>query len=185
MEVMNIKINDDGIESVREVNNSFYDEYNPQIRAIVSRILNNANQSGDIDDCVSAVFLEVMEKLQQFNETRGSMGAFIAVIARSVAINYRKYNARRSGELIGDEKLDFLSSPIEYHDELEFDSLVENIVSQLKKDERLLFTMRYLYHYTPAEIAKVLHINRGAVDMRTNRLKHKIKKFLTKGGIII
>jgi RNA polymerase sigma-70 factor (ECF subfamily) len=177
MEVMNIKINDDKAESVREVNNNFYDEYNSQIRAIVSRILNNANQPGDIDDCVNTVFLEVIEKLQQFNETRGSMGAFIAVIARSAALNYCKVNARKTGELVGDEKLDFLSSPIEYHDEFEFDSLVENIVSQLNKQEKLLFTMRYLYHYTPVEIAKVLHINRSAVDMRTIRLKTKSKNF--------
>ena len=185
MEVMDININNDEIESVREINNSFYDDYSPQIRAIVSRILTYANQPGDIDDCVNAVFLEVIEKLQQFNETRGSMGAFIAVIARSVALNYCKINARKTGELVGDEKLDFLSSPIEYHDELEFDSFVENIVSRLNKQEKLLFTMRYIYHYTPVEISKVLHINRSAVDMRTTRLKNKIKKFLAKGGIII
>jgi len=185
MDVMYIKTNDTGIKSVRELNNSFYDEYNSQIRAIVSRILQNANQTDDIDDCVSAVFLEIMEKLQQFNETRGSMGAFISVIARSVALNYCKSNSRRTGELLGDEKLDFLSSPMQYHDELEFDSLVESIVSRLNKQERLLFTMRYLYHYTPQETAKILHIKRSAVDMRTNRLKNKIKKFLTRGGIII
>ena len=57
-----------------EVNNNFYEKYHPQIRAIVIRILNNANQSQDIEDCVNTVFLELMEKLQQFNETRGSMG---------------------------------------------------------------------------------------------------------------
>jgi len=180
-----IFINDKEIKPKPAVNNSFYDEYNPQIRAIVSRILTNANQTGDIDDCVHAVFLELMEKLQQFNETRGSMGAFISVITRSVALNYCKSNSRKTNELVGDEKLDFLSSPINYHDEFEFDSLVENIVSRLNKEDRLLFTMRYLYHYTPVEIAKALHINRSAVDMRTTRLKNKIKKFLTKGGIII
>jgi len=185
MEVVKIKINDSEIKSANEVNAGFYDEYIPQIRTIVSRILNNANQTGDIDDCVHTVFLELMEKLRQFNDTRGSMGAFISVIARNAALNYSKSNARKIGELVGDEKLDLLSAPVEYQDEAEFNSLAESIVSRLNKEERLLFTMRYLYYYTPQEIAKVLHINRGAVDMRTNRLKNKIKKFLTKGGIII
>ena len=185
MEVMNIKATDSETGPAREVSQSFYDEYIPQIRAIVSRILTNANQPGDIDDCVHTVFLEFMEKLQQFNDTRGSMGAFISVIARNAALNYCKSNARKISELVGDEKLDILSMPIEYQNESEFDSLAESIVSRLNKEERLLFTMRYLYDYTPQEIAKVLNINRSAVDMRTSRLKNKIKKFLTRGGIII
>ena len=176
---------ENGIEITREVNNSFYNKYNPQIRAIVSRILKYANQADDIDDCINTVFLELMEKLRQYNETRGSMGAFIAVIARSTALNYCKIGTRKSGELIGDEKLDFLSSPIQYQDETEFNLLVESIIDKLNKQEKLLFTMRYLYYYTPEEIAKVLNISRSAVDMRTARLKTKIKNFLTKGGIII
>ena len=45
-----------------EVNNNFYEKYNPQIRAIVIRILNNAGQNQDIEDCVNTVFLELMEK---------------------------------------------------------------------------------------------------------------------------
>ncbi|MCL2773867.1 MAG: sigma-70 family RNA polymerase sigma factor [Oscillospiraceae bacterium] len=166
-----------------EIDNSFYDKYNEQIRAIVAKILRSANQMNDIDDCVNAVFLSIMERLEQYNETRGSMGAFVTVISRSVALNYIKSSTRKTSELVGDEKLDFLAFPIEYQDEVEFNLLVENIVAKLNKEEALLFTMRYLYYYTPEEIAKTLNINRGAVDMRTNRLKTKIKNFLVKGGI--
>jgi len=126
-----------------------------------------------------------MEKLQQYNETRGSMGAFVTVIARSAALNYCKSGSRKNAELVGDEKLDILSSPIEYQDEAEYDLLVESIVAKLNKDERVLFTLRFLYYYTPEEIAKTLKIKRSAVDMRTNRLKSKIKTFLTRGGVII
>jgi len=166
-----------------EIDNSFYDKYNGQIRAVVSRILRSANQAGEIDDCVNTVFLSIMERLQQYNETRGSMGAFVTVISRSVALNYIKSGARKNSELVGDEKLDFLALPIEYQDEAEFNLLVESIIAKLNKDEALLFTMRYLYYYTPEEIAKVLSINRAAVDMRTSRLKTKIKNILVKGGI--
>jgi len=185
METVNVSMSENEVKAQTEITNSFYDKYYPQIRAVVSRILNYANQSNDIDDCVSIVFLDLMEKLQQYNETRGSMGAFVTVIARSVTLNYCKSNKRKTSELIGDEKLDYLLSPIEYHDESDFDLLVENIISRLNKDEKVLFTMRYLYYYTPEEIAKSLNIKRSAVDMRTTRLKNKIKKFLDKGGILI
>jgi len=182
---MNMDENTAEIPEMIEVNDNFYYKYNPKIRAIVSNILRYANQSNDIDDCVNTVFLEIMEKLQQYNEARGSMGAFVSVITRSVALNYCKSGVRRSKELIGDEKLDFLFSPIEYQNETEAGLLVENIISKLNEQERLLFTMRFLYFDTPEEIAKVLHIKRGTVDKRVSRLKSKIKNFLVKGGIII
>ena len=168
-----------------KIDNNFYEKYHSQIRAVVARILRSANQISDVDDCVSIVFLELMEKLQQYSETRGSMGAFVTVISRSAALNYIKSNSRKNIELIGDEKLDFLAFPIEYQNEVEYNLLVESIIAKLNKDESLLFTMRYLYSYTPEEIARVLNIKRSAVDMRTNRLKTKIKNFLVKGGIHI
>ena len=91
---------------VQEVNNSFYEKYNPQVRIIVTRILTVANQANDIDDCVNEVYLELMEKLLLYNETRGSMAAFVTIIARSAALDYCRGNRRNAGELIGDDKID-------------------------------------------------------------------------------
>jgi len=183
MDFTNVK----GIEmnSKHELTHNFYEKYNPQIRAAVARILNHANKTQDIDDCVNIVYLELMEKLHQYNETRGSMGTFVTVVARSVALDYCKSNLRRTGELIGDDKIDFLAKPLEYESDVEFNMLVENILAKLNKKERILFTMRYLCFYSPEEIAKALQIRRSAVDMRVNRLKNKLKNLLKQGGVLI
>ena len=173
------------MNNIFELNNNFYEKYNPQIRAIVTRILNNAGQAQDIDDCVNTVFLGIMEKLQQFNETRGSMAAFVAVIARSAALDYCKGNRRKIGELIGDDNIDFLSEPLEFDGEVEFGMLIESIHAKLNEKENILFTMRYILFYSPEEIAKSLKITRNAVDIRVNRLKKKIRNFLIKGGITL
>ena len=167
------------------INNDFYDEYYPQIRAITARILQISNQTDEIDDCVNTIFLELMTKFKNYDESRGSIGAFVAVVARSTALNYRKNALRKSAELVGDEKLDFLAKPIEYQDETDFNLLADSITEKLNKEERILFSMRYLYHYSPEEIAKALKIKRSAVDMRVMRLKAKIKKYLIKGGISV
>jgi RNA polymerase sigma-70 factor (ECF subfamily) len=168
-----------------EVNSHFYDKYNPQIRAIVTRILHYANKAQDIDDCVNIVYVELMERLRQYNETRGSMGAFVAIITRSVALDYCRSSMRKTGELIGDAQIDFLSEPIKFEDAVEFEMLVDSILEKLNEQESILFAMKYIYFYTAEEIAKTFKINRNAVDGRVNRLKKKIKKLLTKGGIII
>ena len=173
------------MDNMPEVNNNFYEKYHPQIRAVVSRILKNAGQAQDIDDCVNTVYLEIMEKLQQYNETRGTMSAFVNIIARSAAIDYCRGNIRRPGELIGEDMIDFLAEPMGFEDQAEFKILIENILEKLTKDERILFTMRYIMFYSPEEIAKILKIRRSAVDMRVSRLKGKVKNFLIKGGIVL
>ena len=173
------------INDTAKIDNHFYGRYNPQIRAIVARILSNANRSQDVDDCVNTVFLGIMEKLQQYNETRGSMGAFVAMIARSVALNYCRDNMRKSDELIDNEKIDLITEPLEIESKIEFQTLVEMIAENLNERENALFTLKYLLFYTPEEIAKFFCIRRNAVDGRLNRLKNKIKNLLIKGGITI
>ena len=179
--VMNIKNANDELS----VSSGFYSKYNPQIKAIVTRILVNANQSQDIDDCVNTVFLELMERLQQYNETRGSMAAFVAIIARSAALNYCKSNIRKHSELVGDDKIDYIITPLEVGDNIEFQMLVDMILAKLNEQESILFSMKYIYFYSPEEIAKAFKINRNAVDGRVIRLKNKIKKLLIKGGVKI
>ncbi|MCL2773383.1 MAG: sigma-70 family RNA polymerase sigma factor [Oscillospiraceae bacterium] len=173
------------INNISEVNNNFYEKYNLQIRGIVARILNNANQAQDIDDCVNTVFLTLMERLEQYNETRGSLAAFVAIVARSVALNHRKGNICKTSELVGDEKIDYIIEPLEVEDKIEFQMLVDMILEKLNEQESILFAMKYIYFYPPDEIAKTFKINRNAVDGRVNRLKNKIKKLLIKGGITL
>jgi len=184
--LINVKGAENMNDNIFEINNNFYEKYNPTIRGIVTNILKSANQDQDIDDCVNTVFLSLMEKLQQYNETRGSMAAFVIIIARSTALDYRRKNTRKTGELIGDDKIDFLSEPIGFENEVEFDMLVENIIlEKLSKQERRLYTMKYIFFDPPEEIAKCFNINRSAVDVRIHRLKKKIKNLLKKGGITL
>jgi RNA polymerase sigma factor (sigma-70 family) len=113
-----IKTEETDVKNISEVNHSFYEKYNPQIRAIVTRILNYSNLSRDIDDCVNTVYLVLIEKLKQYNETRGSMAAFISIIARSTALNYCKSNIRKANELIGSDKIDYISDPVEFENKI-------------------------------------------------------------------
>jgi RNA polymerase sigma-70 factor (ECF subfamily) len=172
-----------------EVNDKFYDRYNPHIRKIAARILTSAGQGGYIDDCVNEVFLQLIERLQQYNETRGSMAAFVTIITRSAALNFIKSTARKTGELIGDDTIAFLTEPSSFENEvegkIEYERLVKSILEKLDKKESVLFTMRFILFYPPEEIAKALKITRNAVDGRINNLKNKIKRFLIKGGVTI
>jgi len=184
MNVREIEIMDNDISGVKADNN-FYEKYIPQIRAVITRILTNAGQARDIEDCMSTVYIELIEKLQQYNEMRGSMAAFITVIARSVALNYCRDNKRNICELIGDDKIDFLSKPLRFESEVEFNMLIKSLFEKLNDNECALFTMRFLLFEPTEEIAKAFKISRNTVDKRVSRLKSKVKKLLIKGGIIL
>ena len=164
-----------------EINDSFYERFNPMVRTTVARILNRSDLSRDIEDCVNTVFLELIEKLKQYNETRGSMAAFVTIIARSVAVDYCRKNERKTGELIGDEKIDLIGGPLDVEDEAGFEMLVEDIIEKLDKKERILFAMYYVEYYSPKEIAESFKINLTAAYMRINRLNGKLKTLLKKG----
>jgi RNA polymerase sigma factor (sigma-70 family) len=163
-------MNDD---STFEINNNLYEKYNPMIRAIVTNILKPANQSQDIDEYVNTVFLSLMEKLQQYNETRGSIAAFVIMITRSTALNYLKSSIRKTGELIGDDKIDFFGDNLNFENEVEFKILVKNILGRLNEKENILFTMRFILFDSPEEIAKTFSISKNAAEVRINRLKKK------------
>jgi RNA polymerase sigma-70 factor (ECF subfamily) len=142
-------------------------------------------QAYDIDDCVNDVYLALMGKLQQYNESRGSLGAFIAVIARSTALHYLRDNRHKIDELIGDDRLNLLHGYLDVENKVEFQMLIDNILDKLNEQENALFVLRYILFYSPEEIAKSLKIKRNAVYVRINRLKKKIKNFLIKGGIML
>ncbi|MCL2816014.1 MAG: sigma-70 family RNA polymerase sigma factor [Oscillospiraceae bacterium] len=182
---MNVKEIENMDNNISAVNTNFYEKYHPQIRAIVTRILNNADLSCDIDDCVNTVYIELIERLIQYNETRGTMGAFVSIIARSTALNYCRSNMRRRGELIGDDKIAFFYNPLEFENEVEFEMLIESIFKKLNKQEKALFNMKFMFFYSPEEIAKVLNIRQNTVNKRVGRLKNKIKNFLIRGGITV
>jgi DNA-directed RNA polymerase specialized sigma24 family protein len=108
------------------------------------------------------------------------------VITRSTALDYLRKSIRKSGELTGGENIDFLSEPLAFENEIEFDMLVENIIlKKLNTEERRLYTMKYIFFDPPEEIARCFNIKRNAADARIHRLKAKIKKLLKKGGITL
>ena len=114
------------------------------------------------------------------------MAAFVIIIARSTALDYRRNRSRKNSELIGEAQIDFLSRPLGFENEIEFDMLVQDIILRKLNDrERRLYTMKYILFDSTEEIAKCFNISRNTADARVHRLKNKIKNLLRKGGIIV
>ena len=59
--------------------------YGPLMRYIIAPILPNPQ---DREDCLSEVTLRVWEKVQQYDQKRGSWSAWLTAITRNTALNY-------------------------------------------------------------------------------------------------
>jgi RNA polymerase sigma factor (sigma-70 family) len=165
------------------VNDEFYEIYNKKITIIVKRMLSQTGMTQDIDDCINIAYVKLIEIINGYDENRGSMDTYVNLVVHSTVTDYIKSHAKFKNELVGNEILDFFYAPLQCEDEAGFNILVEQILSKLKKEERVLFTMRYLWFYPPEEIAKIMNIKRNTVDVRCKRLKEKIKKYLKGAGI--
>ncbi|WP_242846328.1 sigma-70 family RNA polymerase sigma factor [Anaeromassilibacillus senegalensis] len=54
---------------------------------------------------------------------------------------------------------------------------------RLEPAERRLFTLRFLYEWSSAEIGRELHLTPGAVDARVSRLRKKLRPLLEEQGL--
>ena len=58
--------------------------YGALVRYVAAPILGSG---AAVSDCVSEVYLRVLEKFSQFDPERGSLGAWLTAIARNTALN--------------------------------------------------------------------------------------------------
>lgn len=67
--------------------------YGPLMRYIIAPILQNPQ---DQEDCLSEVAMRVWEKIEQFNQERGSWKTWLTAITRNAALNYTRDTHRHN-----------------------------------------------------------------------------------------
>lgn len=161
-----------------------YDQYAPVARQVINRILYPAGSREDVEELVQDVMWELLEHPEKYQEERGSLTVYVAVLSRSRALNARKkLGCLRTVPMEGMMELGYEDSRLVK--ELELKELVGRILASLKPREQRLFTMRFLYHMTIEEIAVHLKCSRGAVDVRISRLRRKLETLFAAQGITI
>lgn len=164
-----------------------YELYNrcaPVARQVVGRILCAVGSSEDVEELVQDVMWELLEHPEKYDESRGNLTTYTAVLSRSRALNARKKLLNsRTIPLEGILELGYEDNRAV--EELELKELVSRILTSLKPREQKLFTMRFLYHMTIEDIAGQGGCSRRAVDIRLSRLRRKLERIFAAEGIIL
>lgn len=139
-----------------------YDEFGQTVFAYLMSVLRHRSTAEDVQQ---DVFLEVWRRAAEYDPSRGSLAAWIMVIARSRAIDSMR---RRVPE---PRDLDHESPIVDAHAEQAGDDavdrwLVGHMLNRLPERERALLRMRFYSDMSQSQIAAATGIPLGTVKMR-------------------
>lgn len=148
-------------------------QYGPMVQYIVRGILRDAQ---DTEECVSDVWLHVWERFETFDRAKGTLAAWMTVVARNAAVD--RLRRRRTPDETWEEQAGAAPSPEEEVLRRERTQLLQKAVDALGASEQLLFYRKYYYLQSTAQIAAEMGLTERAVEGRLYRLRRRLQKAL-------
>ena len=152
-------------------------KYGPYCHSIAMHVLENEE---DAEECVQDAVWAFVEGRAPWDPTQGSKQTWLCVLVRSRAKDRRRALAARMEE------------PLEEHSGLAAADHTERaavrdglrrVLEGLSREERRLFTLRFVYGLSSAELGGVLGLSPNGVDARVSRLRKNLKRLLARQGL--
>ena len=144
----------------------------------------------DVEECVNDAYLGVWNSIPP--QRPSPLVSYVCRIARNLAVNRWHANAaqKRSANysLVLDELEDCLPSGADVETELEAKELtaaIDRFLATLSHEDRFLFVRRYWYADPVSELAALTGGSADRVSVRLFRLREKLRKTLTKEGLLV
>ena len=155
--------------------------YGKLLWVVVGGILGTVGTPQDIEECISDVYVHVWKNPKAYNPQKGSLKTFLAVIARSKALDaYRRLTKSKVIELneaissSDDDLLDYIVEK-EMHGEL------YTAIESLTEPNKEFVIRRFFFEEKPARIAEKTALPIKEVENRLYQSKQKLKKILQGG----
>ena len=144
----------------------------------------------DVEECVNDAYLGVWNSIPP--QRPSPLVSYVCRIARNLAVNRWHANTARKRsanyELVLDELEDCLPSGADVETELEAKELtaaIDRFTAALSREDRFLFVRRYWYADPVSELAALTGGSADRVSVRLFRLREKLRKTLTKEGLLV
>ena len=161
------------------------DKYGNYCISIANNILGNHE---DAEECVNDTYLNTWNSIPPHRPKM--LSTYLGKIVRNLAFNRYKYNTadKRGGSqmpVILDELAGCVSGNDDVAQTYEFHELVAAInhfLSTLPPEKRNIFVCRYWYADSVSHIATRFGMTSASVSMTLNRLRAKLRAYLTERG---
>ncbi|MBP5513348.1 MAG: sigma-70 family RNA polymerase sigma factor [Bacteroidaceae bacterium] len=149
--------------------------YSRRVLLLVTQVVSDAR---DAEEVAQDVFVRAFDRLDMFDQGRGSFGVWIGRIAWNLALN-----ATRSHKL---EDLEILDN-LDIHEELDDSAseaqritLLDKAIERLRPEERTLLHLHYYDGHSLQEIAEIMDVGAGPLASRLQRIRQKLTKLISK-----
>ena len=163
-------------------------KYGKYCTSIAKNILGSKE---DAEECVNDTYLSAWNSIPPTRPT--ILSAFLGKITRNLAFNKYKHNhvmKRGSGEIavVLDELAECVSGLEDVEQEIDRRELIAEINSfldTLSPKKRIIFICRYWYSDSIPSIAKRYEMTESNVSVTLNRLRSKLKEYLSERGYVL
>ena len=152
--------------------------YSRLLWSIVGAVLSQVGTTEDMEEYVADVFIDLWEHPQKYDESRGSLKAWLSVIARNKAID--RYRQKTKIQTIPLEETVLAQMGVE--PEMENREGLQEALAELTEEEREILLRRYVYQQKPKEMAVALGLSVKQIENRLYRIKAKMRKQMEQEG---
>ena len=158
---------------------SLYDRTSPQVYGLIFKILGNREAAEEV---TLDVYTQVWRQAHTFDETRGTPGGWLMMLARTRAIDRFRTGLAERGKLEDLDVVSFFSSdgptPDQAVEEQQRQRSVHQALSMLSSDQREAIALGYFYGLSQSEIADKLRLPLGTVKTRMRLGMIKLRELL-------
>lgn len=164
------------------------DTYTGLVYTIVYSKLSSICSKEDIEECTSDIFYEIYKNRGSIDLEKGSIKAYLSVIAKRKAIDIFRKAAKKSNQNLSIDELDYDSIAAENADveaivaDSETKSTLINKIKALGEPDSEIIIRKYYLGQSTKLIAKSLKLKENTVDKKVSRGLDKLKQAL--GGVL-
>lgn len=150
--------------------------YGSLILYVVSPVLNDEQ---DREDCISEITMRIWEKIECYNEEKGSLKGWVTAVSRNAALNFtRKTKFGDSIEDVEDHVPSAEPTPEEIVIKNERCKALLEELEKLPAKDREIFYRKYYYLQSTEQIAGELSMTVRSVEGRLYRIRRKLRRQL-------
>ncbi|MBU5255830.1 sigma-70 family RNA polymerase sigma factor [Tissierella praeacuta] len=157
------------------------EHYNKLLWVVVGNILENVSSSEDIEDCISDVYIKLLENPKIYDYKKGSLKSFIVRVAKNRAIDkYRKLSRgnvkmfREYSDVYDEE------DPLQSMITKESREKILEVVDSLKEPDREIIIRRYFYNEKVEVISEKMSLPSKKIENTLYQGKLRLKTILIK-----
>ena len=163
------------VKQDRRAFNYLYDNYSPALYGIVLKMVKNKDTA---DDLLQYIFVKIWKNCEKHDPSQGRFFTWMLHVARNTCLDYLRMHRPEMLDvsIVGDmiENNQTIFTGVQSSD-------LKDLISQLRKEQKVLIEMVYWEGYTHEETASRLQLPLGTVKSRIRDALKKIRFILTSG----